>query len=144
MPLSFIEINYTQNDIKIFEKYLNKKISNCWLFTGPTNDHGYDRFYAQGSRYQAHRFAYNIYCGSIPIGELVLHKCDNRLCCNPQHLYLGDQFDNMQDRLNHGDYYVGYQKGEKFNRTKLTNENIKQIRYLCNVGISQKKIAKNF
>lgn len=77
-----------------------KESDKCWNFTGGTN-RGYGRFWI-GSKcinVYAHRFAYESYykC-KIPKEKMVLHHCDNPLCCNPKHLYIGTHLDNMNDR----------------------------------------------
>jgi hypothetical protein len=48
---------------------------------------------------QAHRVAYQLANGAIPAGKHVLHMCDNPICCNPAHLYLGTNADNVRDRV---------------------------------------------
>lgn len=66
----------------------------CWMWLGDSAS-GYG--YAKG-RKLAHRESYELNCGGIPAGSLVLHSCDNSLCVNPKHLSLGDQSQNMKDR----------------------------------------------
>ena len=73
----------------------------------------------------------------------VCHHCDNPPCCNPKHLFLGTQFDNIQDASNKS--RLGRdQRGEKNGNVKLTKENIKEIRRLLNVGLMQTLIAEMF
>jgi hypothetical protein len=48
---------------------------------------------------QAHRLSWLVNVGEIPEGMHVLHKCDNRPCCNPKHLFLGTNLDNIKDRV---------------------------------------------
>jgi hypothetical protein len=53
-------------------------------------------------KYRVHRVAWVFTNGSIPKGMMVLHKCDNRKCVNPDHLYLGTHCDNMKDVVDRG------------------------------------------
>jgi hypothetical protein len=58
----------------------------------------YGSFYFQGMMHPAHRIAWILTHGSIPKEKEVLHRCDNPLCVNPNHLFLGSQFINNRDR----------------------------------------------
>lgn len=74
----------------------------CWEWAGSINPKtGYGQLSAweHDSRklYTAHRLSFSAFVHSIPLGMMVLHKCDNRKCFNPQHLFLGTQLDNMRD-----------------------------------------------
>jgi hypothetical protein len=48
-------------------------------------------------RVSMHRFSYEIHVGPVPDGEWVLHRCDNKICTRPDHLYLGDHAQNQSD-----------------------------------------------
>ena len=76
--------------------------TDCWVWLGSTNQDGYGRFNVyclvkHNKLVQAHRFAYETRHGEIPTGLAVLHTCDHPACCNPAHLFLGTQSDNMRD-----------------------------------------------
>lgn len=94
---------------RTFESFL--AVANergCVEWTGVTiksngrDDHRYGRFTRDGRKRLAHRVAYERAFGTIPSGLQVLHRCDNPLCCNPDHLFLGTHLDNMHDAIRKG------------------------------------------
>lgn len=74
----------------------------CWLWQAKAQLRGYGNICGWGRPQYAHRIAYALGKGDIPEGAHVLHKCDVPLCCNPDHLFLGDQAINMKDRFAKG------------------------------------------
>jgi hypothetical protein len=84
---------------------LDRKPNGCWEWVGRTDDDGYGSLnrVVEGVRYQrAHRLAYRYGHGPIPTGMIVMHRCDNPPCCNPEHLKLGTTADNNADMVAKG------------------------------------------
>jgi hypothetical protein len=115
----------------------------CWEWTGSKCRLGYGA--TSGSqeldgtrRPKAHRFAYARLVAPIPEGMVVRHKCDNRGCVNPDHLELGTQQDNIQDRVRRG------RNGYPVRPRKLSPDIIAKVREAAAAGVFQRDIAKEF
>lgn len=104
--------------------------TGCWNWTLSTNTHGYGQHCVRGKNHRAHRTSYVAFNGAIPDGAHVLHKCDNLICCNPEHLFLGDQQSNMADMVRKGRGAKGEQQG----CAKLTVAKVQRIRLLYDTG----------
>ncbi len=78
-----------------------KRTPGCWLWQGSLTPLGYGQFSYLGDQ-RAHRASWRIFCGEIPSGMFVLHRCDVRNCVNPEHLFLGTQADNIRDKVAKG------------------------------------------
>lgn len=121
----------------------------CWEWTGsakagPKNPAPYGTLGWRGKHSRAHRVAYEIANGPIPEGAMVLHSCDNTLCCNPRHLYLGNHAQNMRDMVERK-RRKGTGSGEQNGRAKLTQDQAEEIRCEYAKGArSQQSIADQY
>jgi len=98
------------NDCERLRAFLSKAThvdSGCWEWLGGKSLEGYGLFYKGKVHMEAHRYSYETFIGPIPKGVLVLHKCDNLGCVNPDHLYLGTQSDNINQSSHRGRLYMG-------------------------------------
>ena len=90
------------SDVDRFWTHVNKKTKpECWEWTASLRNN-YGQFHLGGKPETAHRYSWMIHYGEIPAGEMrgtmcVLHHCDNTICVNPNHLFLGNQKDNVLD-----------------------------------------------
>lgn len=84
--------------------YIVNLESGCWEWTGWIHPKNYPILVIGGKAKQVrgHRFSYELHKSPIPQGLLVCHRCDNRRCVNPDHLFLGDDVDNMRDMVSKG------------------------------------------
>jgi len=90
--------------VEAFWSKVDKKESyECWNYKEYLDKDGYGRFHYENGPIGAHVLAWIITrkC-EVPEGKMILHMCDNRACCNPDHLYCGDVFDNARDRMERG------------------------------------------
>lgn len=113
----------------------------CWLWQGVKSGK-YGQIWHQGKNEYAHRVSYLLNIGPISDGLFVCHECDNRLCVNPAHLWLGTHDDNMQDMVDKG--RSAPQEGSQNHSAKLTDADILQIRELAGEGVRHADIAKRY
>lgn len=126
---------------RFWSKVKTGGLDQCWIWQGSKRGQ-YGGLMFRGKRDGAHRVSYLINCGEIPEGIDVLHRCDNPLCVNPAHLFLGTHADNMHDMKMKG--RAKAPRGERANAGKLTAAEVLQIRELLKIGLTHREIAACF
>ena len=96
-------------DLRFWRKVQRCGKENCWPWLGAKTKYGYGRFKIAGDVFSAHRVAYVLANNELPPqdrwsyhGTVVRHTCDNPSCCNPAHLEVGTQEDNVRDMMDRG------------------------------------------
>ncbi len=115
---------------------------DCWEWTGRLTPSGYGSIWvgrdSKPTRTHAHRFSYQLFCGTVPEELCVCHHCDNKKCVNPSHLFLGTRIENNRDRDKKGRNVPG--------KRRLTNQDVAEIRKIIATGIRgiQRRVAAKF
>lgn len=118
----------------------------CWVWKGPVNANGYG-IIGKGGRSSGmllvHRVAWEMLRG--PVGPLnVLHRCDNPPCCNPDHLFVGTQRDNMADMWAKGRGKTNPSRGSGSENAKLTEASVRDIRSAHSKGVAGSVLAVQY
>jgi predicted XRE-type DNA-binding protein len=128
---------YGKDTERFWKKVNIREFDKCWNWQAGYYSSGYGAFSLKGKNHRAHRIAWEFTYGSIPQDMYVCHHCDNPGCCNPNHLFLGSQSDNMKDRM-----IKKPNKGEENGFHKLTEKKVREIKqYLEEKSLSQQQIA---
>lgn len=149
------EVNLNEKGISNFWRKVNKNgpfpdktieaykdlVEPCWIWTASEHGGGYGGFGIGSKVFLTHVISWIIHNGQKPVGMCVLHRCDNRPCVNPEHLFLGTRITNNLDCLTKGRIVYG----EKNGRAKLTAELVRQARTEYSFGnISFIELGKKY
>ena len=131
--------------IPLEKKFLTKveKTPACWVWTANKTSQGYGVITVNHTKQlYAHRVSWELHFGPVPSGKLVCHKCDNRACVNPTHLFLGTHQDNTTDMMTKK--RNNPPRGDRCAHSKLTAADVVEIRSLYRDGATQSSLAKKF
>lgn len=113
---------------------VDRTADGCWPFPGYAGKNGYATVLWHGKKEYAHRKAWELTYGLPPSGRCVCHRCDNRICVNPAHLFIGVDLDNKNDMV----------AKKRQAKHKLTEESVRAIRIELASGDSVKDVAGRY
>jgi len=125
------------NKQRIYKNSIPEPNSGCWLWNGAVLKGGYGLSNDGDKCVLAHRLSYKSFVGDIPDGLVVAHKCDNRICVNPDHLWLATHKENSSDMVKKG----RSASKERCGKSKLTSE---QIDFIRKSELSHRALGKMF
>lgn len=125
----------------LFWRYV-EKTDDCWVWRGHRSPDGYGQVTYNGRIRRAHRVAWELEHGSVPDDLCVCHACDNPLCVNTSHLWVGTHAANARDRAQKG--RSADRRGERSPAAVLTKDDVKEIRRRRSRGETYRSITSDF
>lgn len=114
--------------------------TDCWNWKRHIEKNGYAKTRVDGKNAWVHRLSYQLFVGEIPAGTDVCHKCDNRKCVNPNHLFLGTRLENMRDAASKN----RIANGERLPQSKLSDSDRESLVEMAKAGIKYSEIGNRF
>ena len=138
--------NVSEN--RLLSKVVVDKNTDCWNWQGKpvksSNKIGYGRIKVLKKEFYVHCFSYAKFVGENPNNLLVCHTCDNGMCINPKHLFLGTPQDNMTDKVRKNRQSKGLKHRSSIKNIKLSLENIQDIKHQRKQGKKLVEIASKY
>lgn len=133
---------------KSFEKNVIRQ-DGCWGWKGSTAKGGYPVMTCRKAcgPDRGHRASWVLHKGEIPKGKYVCHSCDNPICTNPDHLWIGTYKQNNDDKIKKGRQGKStppYKAGSSNGSSKLKEDQVKEIKYLISLGESCYSLGRKF
>ena len=126
IPLTFLDV------LKLIPTHLPS--TECWEYQGFLNQDGYGQYADEHHKTKrAHREMFKHCCEPLSSKDVVRHTCDNRACCNPNHLIKGTQGDNIRDCIDRGRFPD--RAGECNGRAVLSKQAVLDIRKVYSSGM---------
>lgn len=139
----------SKSGIELIKRWAEVRGENeCWPYIGrsfTTNGTGrlkYGQLWFEGKKWRAHRFVASLCVSSLPPSACVCHSCDNPLCMNPAHLFLGSHAENVADKMAKGRHRSP--KGEKNGQSKISDVQAEEVRRLAREGGNQRILAARY
>lgn len=115
-------------------------VSGCWEWMCGKISTGYGNIVIDGKVFLTHRVSYAYFVGPLNDKMLVCHKCDNPSCCNPDHLFLGSDLDNMADKVLKG----RNPSGDRHPQAVINGATAIKIVEMLKAGMTGRAIASTF
>jgi hypothetical protein len=130
-------------DTEVADRFIAKVAAadGCWEWIGTKDVDGYGVFKIKGKMYKSHRLAFLVAFGWLPSkGYFICHKCDNRSCVNPSHLFAGLPSDNSFDMVSKGRSAKGPQNAS----ARLNEEQVREIISRLAQGAAKRALAREY
>lgn len=133
------DAKYVLRGTPFWDRVDKRAPDECWPWLAGKHPKGYGQVTVDGRQVYAHRRAYELAVGPVPDGLVVRHSCDNPPCCNPTHLLVGTQGDNVRDAVERGRNHRP--AGELHGQSKFSDALIVRARELGASGLSNLEVA---
>ena len=127
-------------EVRFWENVERRGENDCWPWAGGLSADGYGVFKVEGKPTRTHRYSLKLHQGSLNPDSIVCHTCDNRICCNPRHLWEGTPQENEADKVAKG----RQARGENHGKATLSALTVRQIRRRYGELHSYRKVGAEF